>query len=152
MKEITVAFLQYSSWPLVAILIFFFFRSEIGEFLSRLRGLKAGKVELQLAQQIRNQGFTKEQLSAISSLTADDINIFLLATFTENPSFKYDTGIPYARFKECLLKIQDAGLILIAEIDDSQSKILHTQTSSGRRVRDMLVNSSVELLRFVAAA
>ena len=82
MKDITLSLIQHLSWPLFVFFYLLVLRREIGGFLGRLRLLKAGTVELELSGQLQLQGFSEKQLATLKKLSAEDVDIFLLISFT----------------------------------------------------------------------
>lgn len=65
MNEIVLALIQHLSWPLVVLVVFVLSREELRGVISRLRGFKAGNVELQLSDQLQAQGLPKQQLEKL---------------------------------------------------------------------------------------
>lgn len=147
MKEIFLATIQYSSWPLALFLCFWFTRKEIRSLLGKIKGLKTGPLELQFSEQISAQGLTPEQLAPITELTADEIDLFYLVTFSEIPGFNYSVPFPAAILKKRLIKLEKAGLIEILNTEDPGEDIRHNPTSLGLRIRSALINSSAQLVR-----
>ena len=147
MKEISLSLIQYSSWPIVALLCVLLLREELGAFLKRLRGFKAGSVEVQLSEQLHNQGLSKDQLKLIGELSADEIEMFLLASFTDYQGFKYSVPLSAEIFKKRIVKLQEAGLIQITNPEDPGTNLTHNTTPVGRRFRSLLINSTTRLVR-----
>ncbi|MDP3858639.1 MAG: hypothetical protein Q8Q73_12845 [Stagnimonas sp.] len=150
MKDIALSFIQYSSWPLALLLCVLLLRKQLTSFADRVRLFRAGGVEVQLAEQLHNQGFTKSQLDAVQGLSANDVDIFLLVSFTDDKSFKYFTSTDPILFKKSLLSLQDAGLLVLTNPEDPGTNLLHNLTPVGRRFRGLLVNSAVGLLKGTA--
>lgn len=150
MKEIALGLIQHSSWPIVALLAILLLRKDLTTLLRRLRVFRAGSIEVDLTEQLHTQGFTKAQLTALSKLSVEDTDIFLLVSFTDHPSFRYATGVEPSLFKSSLQRLQEAGLLQITNPDDPGTNILHELTPSGRRFRSLLVSSSAALVRQAA--
>ena len=147
MNDVALALIEHVSWPFVMFLGFLLLRKEFAALLSRLRSFKSGSIELQLSEQIHNQGFSREQLASIGTLSADEIDIFLLVSFTDIPEFKYSTGIASDVFKQRMLRLQEAGLLRVTNPDDTGTNLHHNLTPLGRRLRALLINSTTQLLR-----
>jgi hypothetical protein len=147
--EIVQSLIEHFSWPLVVLLFMASFRSDLQAVLSRLKGLKAGSIELQLNEQLHAQGLTKQQLGSITSLTADELDLFLLVSFTEHVGFNYQTGLPQEVFKSRLLRLQEADLLQVLNPEDPGTNVRHNVTPLGRRLRAMLIGGSAQLLRGV---
>ncbi|MGI2002419.1 hypothetical protein [Shewanella frigidimarina] len=147
MKEITLSLINNFSWPLVILVCLFTMKKEISKLLSRLNTFKAGSVELQMSEQLHAQGLTKEQLITLGELSVDELDLFLLASFSENLGFSYQTTLPPEIFKKRLLALAKAGLFEDLETDDGSSKIMHNLTPMGKTVRVLLLNGSIQLLR-----
>ena len=150
MSEIALGLIQYSSWPVVTLLAILLLRKDITSLLRRLNVFRAGSVEVKLTEQLHTHGFNQAQLSALSILSAEDIDIFFLVSFTDDPAFRYQTGIDPSLFKTSLQKLQNAGLLILTNPDDPGTNFLHNLTSSGRRFRSLLVDSSAALVREAA--
>ena len=150
MNEIVLSLIEHFSWPLVLLVCFFFLRKELSALLGRMKGFRAGAVEIQLTDQLHAQGLPKEQLETIASLSADELDLFLLVSFTEHVGFNYSTGLPPEVFKKRLLRLQEAGLLELLNPEDSGSNLRHNITPLGRRVRALLIGSSAQLLRGAA--
>ncbi len=145
--ELLIAIIEHLSWPIVIIVFFLLLRKELSRLLSRVKGIKASDLELQFAEQIQVQGLSKEQLADVSSLTADEIELFLLVSFTEHQGFNYQTGLPPEVFKSKMEHLQKAGLIDLVNPDDPGVNLRHNITPLGNRVRAILINSSAQLVR-----
>lgn len=150
MKEIFLSLIQHSSWPLVVLLCVLLLREEIGALLKRMRGFKAGSIEVQLSEQLHNQGLSKDQLKLIGELSADEIEMFLLASFTDYQGFKYSVPLPADVFKKRILKLQEAGLLRVINPEDPGTNLTHDTTPVGRRFRSLLLNSTTRLVRDAA--
>ncbi|MDO8464798.1 MAG: hypothetical protein Q7S46_06040 [Gallionella sp.] len=144
--ELAQSALQYASWPIVALVSLFLFKEHIGKALRNVRFFKAGSLELGFNEQIQNQGFTDTQLKIIHNLSAQEIDLFLLVSFSDGTDFNYNTGIDQVVFREALLKLQEAGLIVVTNPNDLPTNLRHITSPIGRRVRAMLINSTVTLL------
>ena len=144
--ELAQSAIQYASWPLVTLVALFVLRKPLGKLLSNLRSVKAGSLEVAFGEQLQNQGFTDDQFKAIQSLTASEVDLFLLVSYSDSPTFKYDSTLPYLAFKNAMLRLQSAGLIKVSLADDANTHIHHSTTSVGHRIRAMLINSTVSLL------
>lgn len=138
--------LQYSSWPIVTLIGLFVFKAPLSVLIKNLRFLRAGKLEVSFEEQIQRLGFSEEQLRIVRTLSAQEIDLFLLVTFSDSPSFNYMTGLHEAAFSAALKKLQEAGLIVITNPDGPSTNLRHITTPIGHRVRTMLINSTVALL------
>lgn len=147
--EIFHLLIDIFSWPLVFLICFFFLRKELRNLLSRLKGLKAGTVELQLTEQLHAQGLPKQQLKSITSLSADEIDLFLLVSFTEHLGFNYSTPLPPEVFKKRLIRLQEAGLLEITNPEDPGTNIRHNILPLGLRLRALLISGAAQILRGV---
>ncbi len=152
--ELIVDLIKATAWPALTIVVLIALfgplrdtAKEIPTLLSRLSGMKAGPVEFQFNEQLQRQGFTEKQLAALRNLTADDIDIFLLVSFTDDPNFRYKTGIQPALFRSRILRLQGAGLLSVKNPENDGTNLMHDLTPLGRRLRGLLVNSTVGLLR-----
>ena len=144
--ELAQSVLQYASWPIVVLIGLFLFKEPLVKLICNLRFFKAGTLEVGFAEQIQNQGFTDNQLKIIRTLTAQEIDLFLLVSFSDATDFNYTTDLDEEVFRKALLKLQDAGLIKITNPDNSSTNLRHITGPVGRRVRAMLINSTVALL------
>jgi len=147
MNEITVAVLQYALWPLVVVFALVFLREPLWRLLSNVRFLKAGSVEVSFQDQIEKQGLTESQSKAVRTLTATEVDLFLLVSFSDAPQFTYVSGMDVSEYRNAMLRLQEAGLITVINQDDPGTNIRHVTTPAGRRVRVLLVNSVLALLR-----
>ncbi|MSQ70230.1 MAG: hypothetical protein EXR27_02925 [Betaproteobacteria bacterium] len=147
MQDIFLATIQHASWPIAILIALFVLRKEVRSLLGRIRGFKAGKVELKFNEELEQQGFTKKQLATLRTLTADEIDLFLLVSFSEAPNFRYQTGIDPAIFRQHMSRLEESGLLTITNPENDGSNLLHNLTPLGRRARSLFVNSTVELLR-----
>jgi hypothetical protein len=86
-------------------------------------------------------------MEKIADISADEIDLFLLVSFTDNKDFNYKIGMSPEMFKARCLRLQDMGLIEILNPEDSGTNLRHSITPLGRRVRGLLINSTAQLLR-----
>ncbi len=145
--EIVQSFIEHGSWPLVAIIGFVLFGSPLRRMLLRIRGAKAGSVEVQFEEEVRDQRLTHEQLQNISSLTNEELELFLLVSFTEHEGFNYETPLPTEIFRHRIQKLSEAGLLDILNPDDTGANVRHNLTSAGNRFRALVVQSITRMLR-----
>jgi len=144
--ELAQSALQYSSWPIVVLVALFLFKEPVRTALRNLRLFKAGSLEVGFNEQILSQGFDSAQLKIIRNLSAQEIDLFLLVSFSDEAGFNYSTGVDSVVFKNALLRLQNAGLIVVTNPDGPQTNVRHVTTPSGKRVRAMLINSTITLL------
>jgi hypothetical protein len=149
-KEIVLSFIEHSSWPLAVLVCVFLLRDELRKLIDRLRALRAGSVEFQLSEQLQTQGLSKDQLKSIVELSADELEMFLLASFTDYKGFRYSIPLPAETFKARMLALQQAGLIQIANPEDPGTNLIHNTTPLGRRFRSLLLNSTARLVKDAA--
>ncbi len=83
----------------------------------------------------------------VTSLSADEVELFLLVSYTDNLGFNYTTGLPPEVFKARLVRLRDSGLLEISNPEDPGTNIRHSITPLGRRVRAMLIGGTTQLLR-----
>lgn len=153
-EEIIHALIEHSSWPITLLVCLLLIRKELSNLLFRLKGFKAGTIELQMSDQLNAQGLPKKQFESITSLSADEIDLFLLVSFMDEDTFKYDIPIPSEVFKKRMHRLQEAGLIEIVNIKNPENttgvNITHKITPLGTRVRGLLIGSTAQLLRGIA--
>jgi hypothetical protein len=147
LKEITLSLINNFSWPLVVLVCLFTMKKEISKLLSRLNTFKAGSVELQMSEQLQAQGLSKEQLVTLGELSVDELDLFLLASFSENIGFTYKTSLPHEIFRKRLTALEKAGLFEDLQPNDNDNSIMHNLTPMGKTVRVLLLNGSIQLLR-----
>lgn len=138
------------AWPIATLLICgFFFKTEISKLLSKIRvsSLKAGSVELQFSEQLHYESFTKEQLKAITELTKEELNIFMVASYSNDPKFRYIPAIDQANLNNHLVQLEKAGLIEIQGEPNSQALTFHYTTRLGQKFRELIIESTSSLLR-----
>lgn len=151
MNEIVIAFIENFSWPLVILIIIFLFKKELLGLVSRLKSVKAGSLEVLLGAKLHT-ALTKEQLEAIPKLTTEEIDLFLLVSFSSDENFSYSLPpkITPEMFRSRLMKINDAGLIVLVNPENSGNNMRHNVTKLGSQVRDLLLKDSIEFLRDAA--
>ena len=139
--------IQYWPWPIVAVLAIFIFHDPISKLLGDVKSLKAGSVEVAFDKHIQQQGLSKDQSKAFKSLTSMDIDLFLLISFSDDPTFNYQTGMPSTSFKESMLRLQSSGLVRLLNPEVPGTNLRHSITPLGRRVRSLLVSTCTTLLQ-----
>jgi len=149
--EISIALIKHALWPLVVLLCVLMLRKQLAALLERMTGLKAGSVELQFKERIERQGFTPEQRTAFRNLSADELDLFLLVSFSDDKVFRYTTNMPFPTYRQRMLRLQEAGLLTLTNPDDPGTNLLHNLTPLGKRVRALIVDSTVSLLRDVSS-
>jgi hypothetical protein len=145
--ELAVTFIEHASWPLVVLCGFLIFGSALRKMLTRLRGMRAGSVEVQFEEELHRQGLTKDQLEAIASLTAEELGLFLLVSYTDSVGFNYSTALPPDVFKARLVRLSEAGLVHILNPENPGNDLRHNVTPAGNRFRSLVVNSTARMLR-----
>lgn len=146
-SEIIINLADSLAWPIIVLIILFTLRQQLSKLLDRLSTLKAGSVEMQLHEQISAQDLNKEQLQKISKLSVGELDLFLLASFSENIGFNYQTTIPREIFLRRLRSLQNAGLLEILDDGDNGENVRHNLTENGRTLRQLIITSSTQLLR-----
>jgi hypothetical protein len=145
--QIALAIIRYALWPLIVLLGILILRSPLAELPGRLTGLKAGSVEIQFKERIERQGFAPEQRAAFKNLSSDEVEIFLLISFSESHAFSYKVDIPAPTYRQRMLRLQAAGLLTLLNPDDPGTNLIHNLTPLGKRVRALIVDSTVGLIR-----
>jgi hypothetical protein len=145
--ELATTFLEHASWPLVVFCGFLLFGASIRKMLSRVRGARAGSVEVQFEEELHHQGLTKDQLLAISSLTGEELGLFLLVSYSDSLGFNYNTALPPDVYKARVLRLRDAGLLHIHNPDNPGTDIRHNVTPAGNRFRALVITSTSRMLR-----
>lgn len=145
--ELAVAFLEYAAWPLVVLCGFLLFGSALRKMLMRVRGMKAGSVEVQFEEELHRQGLTKHQLEAIESLTAEEIGLFLLVSYSDSLGFDYRTALPIEVYKARLVRLSEAGVVHILNPENPGDDLRHSVTPAGNRFRSLVINSTARMLR-----
>jgi hypothetical protein len=146
-NSIILSLIEHSSWPIVLLVIVLILRPQIIELVKRLKSLRAGSIEMQIGEQLHNQGLTKKQLSKIGNLTNDEIEIFLLASSSDSAAFNYTVWLPADAYKNKIVSLEEAGLLQIVNPDDPGTNLRHNITPLGKRFRTLLINSAGRLLR-----
>jgi hypothetical protein len=146
-----VIFLQHGLWPSVVLICLFVLSAEIKGMLGKIRGFKTGKIEVKFSNELILQGFTKPQLTAIRKLSAIEIDLFMLASTTETPGYKFNyphLSNPVAR--SLMVALESAGLIKLLDPtlpENSNVDIPIELTPLGRHTRALFTSSLVDLLR-----
>lgn len=151
MKEIIIASIAHFSWPLVFIIAIFMLRTPICALLQRVNAFKAGSVELQLQETLSTQNLSEKQIAQINKLTVDELDLFLLASFSENIGFNYQTPMPPETFKRRMQSLENAGLLEILNPDDDGKNIRQNVTETGKHVRSVILNGATKILHNSAA-
>ena len=138
--------IQYASWPIVVLIGLLLFKQPIQQVILNLRSFKAGSLEASFTEGLNQQGLTAIQLKTIHSLTPAEIDIFLLASFSDKSDFNYTVGMDTSEFRNVMFRLQDAGLLNIINPNDTGTNIRHNTTPIGKNVRAMLLNSTTKLL------
>src|SRR5450759_1719610 len=138
--------IQYASWPIVVLIGLLLFKQPIQQVILNLRSFKAGSLEASFTEGLNQQGLTAIQLKTIHSLTPAEIDIFLLASFSDKSDFNYTVGMEASEFRNVMFRLQDAGLLNITNPNDTGTNIRHNTTPIGKNVRAMLLNSTTKLL------
>ena len=145
--EIILALIEHSSWPLVVIASVVLLRNQLTQLIKKLRGFRAGSIELRLGEEIAKQGFSEDELLSIRDLTTDELDLFLLVSYDESTEFSYKLPMDSDTFKIALQRLEMSGLIKIVNPDNPGTDLRHLTTSAGRRLRHLLVNDLANLLR-----
>ncbi|QKE63303.1 hypothetical protein HNE05_07985 [Aquipseudomonas campi] len=147
MNEIILKLVEFSSWPIVVLIAAYLLRDPIKKLISRFNGIRAGDIEIQMRQQMHAQSLTEEQLEKISVLSTDEIDLFLLVSFTEAIGFNYTVPIPKNILHERLYYLEKLGLLKIYPPESEDAPIRHDCTPEGRRVRELIINGASQLVR-----
>lgn len=147
METLKIA-IEFASWPIVVLTVFFFLRSPISKLLGKIRFIKNSGIEVTFVDDLLRQGFSKSQLVAIESLTEADLDLYLLVSYSDAPEFKYQ--IPVQSSEEhasSFARLEKAGLMRVTTKSEEGLPALHLSTPAGRRVRSLVIRSTVDLLR-----
>jgi hypothetical protein len=147
MENILSLIIQYWPWPIVTLLGMFVFRGSISKLLGNVKSFKAGSVEVDFDKHLRQQGLSEEQSTAFKSLSSTDIDLFLLISYSDDPSFNYQTPMAFELLKESMLRLQSSGLVSIINPEDPGTNLRHSVTPLGRRIRALLVSTCTTLLQ-----
>src|SRR5260221_10340064 len=137
--EIALALIEHALWPLVVVLCALTFRKQLVALLGRVTGLKAGSIEVQFRERIARQGFTPDQQAAFRSLNADELDLFLLVSYSDDQAFRYTTNMAFPIYRQRMSRLQEAGLLTLTNPDDPGTNLLHNLTPLGKRVRALIV-------------
>ena len=69
-----------------------------------------------------------------------------MASYSDEPNFKYELPCSKERFSERIKTLELAGLIEIESENTPGNDVRHRVTGFGKRLRAMLVNASAEIL------
>jgi len=134
------------AWPLVTLVIFFSAKDKVLGSLSRLTTLRSSSVELTFGRQLQAQGLDLEAISSLSALTPDQIELFLLISYSDEPGFHYELPHSRERYAERIRALEHVGLIEIESEQSPGNDVRHRLTGFGKRFRAMLINASTEML------
>jgi hypothetical protein len=153
LKDIIVSAFQYASWPAALLMALWWFRDNIRASVGRLRIFNAGSVEFDFIERIRRQDFTASQLAKFKLLSVEEIELFLMASYSESGHFFYHLGaaMDFAVFRRCMGNLDEAGLMRLLNPEDDGRNLRHASTSLGKSIRSLLIDSSVGLIREVSA-
>ncbi|GAB3253392.1 hypothetical protein [Chitinimonas naiadis] len=138
--------ITHASWPIAALIALYLFREPLISLLRSLRFLKSGSLEFRFAEGLRKQGLSAEQLSALAKLTADEINYFLMMSYSSEGGFTYTTTLSQDQLNSLAQNLAAAGLVTIEHIDQQTHHIKHRVTYVGQSLRMMLIDSAIDLL------
>lgn len=138
--------IEHSSWPIAFLIALLMFRTPISRLLQRLKLFNVKGVEAQFINDLEAQGLSEENLEQLRSLTATDINLFLLTSFSDDRLFSYSTEIPVEEFRNSINNLVKAGLLEVKEPDETGKDIRHLTTPLGNRLRAMSVNTLAKLI------
>ncbi len=147
MKEIVLGLIEHSSWAALVLLFVIWFRPQITELLNKLRFIKAGNLQLEFSTQLSQIGFDKEKLKKFSYLTSEEINIFLLASFSDGIGFQYQIEMPQNELNSHIFRLADFGLLEVVKNPTNPENIGHNLTEDGRRFRAVLIDTTKDLLK-----
>lgn len=145
--DISLALITHAAWPLTTLICLFLLRKELSELISRLKGLKAGALELLMSEELHSTSLNESQLKAISNLSAEDIDLFLLVSYSEAIGFRYELPIPQEVFKTRMAILHETGLIEVLNSENPGTDIRHNITPMGFQVRSLLLRGSKQLLQ-----
>lgn len=90
------------------------------------------------------EGLDEPQRAAIRALTADELDVFLLVSYSDQ--HQYETGLAPEVLLRTLKRLAAARLIAI--IDETNPRyVTHETTPLGKRLRALLVSSAAALVR-----
>jgi hypothetical protein len=151
-KDIVVSVFQYASWPLAFLVALWWFRTNLRGLIGELRLQKAGSVEFDFKERMQRQDFTAAQMAIFKQLSVEEIELFLMVSYSDSGQFFYHLGdaMDFAAFRLSMGKLDQAGLMRLLNPEDDGQKLRHSITSLGKNIRALLIDSSVGLMREVS--
>ena len=151
-KDIIVSAFQFASWPLALLMTMWWFREHIRALIGRLHFLKPGSVESDFLERIRRQDFTDAQMARFKQLSVEEIELFLMVSYSESGHFFYHLGaaMDFVAFRRCMGNLDEAGLMRLLNPEDDGKNLRHAITSLGKNIRGLLIDSSVGLIKEVS--
>jgi hypothetical protein len=151
-KDIIVSVFQYASWPLALLVALWWIKDNLRAFLGELRLQKAGSVAFDFKERMRRQDFTAAQMAIFKQLSVEEIELFLMVSYSDSGQFFYHLGdaMDFGAFRRSMGNLDQAGLMRLLNPEDDGQKLRHSITSLGKNIRALLIDSSVGLMREVS--
>lgn len=143
-----ITLIDHSSWVIFLAVLLFIYRKKLPNFFDKLESFKAGGVEVKFSKKLHSK-FSQEQISKFSELSFEEMDVFLLVSFLTADA-DYQTGMEKGIFKKYMLRLQEIGLLKILNPENDGNNLRRELTEDGRKLRKFLVESSTDLLEFVA--
>lgn len=139
-------FLNDLWWPLFAVAALVVLRSALGR-IGSLGERPAAAAQDIVRRGLGAEGLSTEQRTALRQLTADELDVFLLVSYSDQ--HQYDTGLAPELLRATLRRLAGAGLITI--IDETNPRyVTHETTALGKRLRALLVSCAAASVRDAA--
>ena len=139
-------FLNDLWWPLFAVAALLVLRSAMERIGNRGARPAAAAPDI-VRRGLGAEGLKTDQRAALRALSADEIDVFLLVSYSDQ--HQYDTGLAPEQLRATLKRLAGAGLITI--IDETNPRyVTHETTALGKRLRALLVSSVAASVRDTA--
>ena len=147
MNELMQVILENALWPIVTLTAILMFRNQVSTLISNMKALKSGSVEVVFDQRVKNIGLPKSNLEELKQLTREEVSLFFLLSFSDDPEFTFKPGLNIETFNRRMYALESAGLIYIEIPEHKSNTKLHLLTPAGKRVRDILLDTTTRLFQ-----
>jgi hypothetical protein len=147
--DITTSALQNLPWPVLTGIFLFCFKPEIRNLIKKMSTFKAGSVEINFSESIKNERFNKQQTELITSMSSELVDFFFFISYADDEHFEYQLGVEMEKLQKNLNSLTEIGLITFSLGDDISKPFRHQITPLGRRLRSMMIEGSVNLIKSI---
>ena len=147
MNELIREILENALWPMIVLTVILMFRDQVSTLISNMKALKSGSIEVVFDQRVKNIGLPKSNLEELKQLTREEVSLFFLLSFSDDPEFTFKPGLNKETFNRRMEALESAGLIYIETIEHRPNTKLHLLTPAGKRVKDILLDTTTRLFQ-----